>query len=65
MFKKNTDAEVTTQADVEVAVEDIQVVDSEFVYSEQSEEVEETLSFPSLDQELDQQEYTQEENQLQ
>jgi len=63
MFKKNTDAAVTTEADVEVAVEDIQVVDSEFVYSEQSEEVEETLSFPSLDQELDQQEYTQEENQ--
>jgi len=64
MFKKNTDAEVTTEADVEVAVEDIQVVDSEFVYSEQSEEVEEILSFPSLDQEPDQQEYTQEENQL-
>jgi len=63
MFKKNTDAEVTTEADVEVAVEDIQVVDSEFVYSEQSEEVEETLSFPSLDQEPDQPEYTQEENQ--
>jgi len=64
MFKKKTDAEVATEAEVEVAVEDIQVVDSEFVYSEQSEEVEEILSFPSLDQEPDQQEYTQEENQL-
>jgi SAM-dependent methyltransferase len=64
MFKKKADAEVTTEAEVEVAVEDIQVVDSEFVYSEQSEEVEETLSFPVLDQEPDQPEYTQEENQL-
>jgi SAM-dependent methyltransferase len=63
MFKKKTDAEVTTEADVEVAVEDIQIVDSEVVYSEQSEEVEETLSFPILDQETDQQEYTEEENQ--
>ena len=59
MFKKKTDAEVTAEADVEVAVEDIQVVSSEIVYPEQIEEIEETLSFPSLDQ----QEYTQEENQ--
>jgi hypothetical protein len=64
MFKKKTDAEVTAEADVEVAVEDIQVVASEIVYPEQIEEVEETLSFPVLDQEPDQLEYTEEENQL-
>ena len=64
MFKKKTDAEVTAEADVEVAVEDIQVVSSEIVYPEQIEEVEETLSFPVLDQEPDQLEYTEEENQL-
>ena len=64
MFKKKTDAEVTAEADVEVAVEDIQAVSSEIVYPEQIEEVEETLSFPVLDQEPDQLEYTEEENQL-
>ena len=64
MFKKKTDAEVTAEADVEVAVEDIQVVSGEIVYPEQIEEVEETLSFPVLDQEPDQLEYTEEENQL-
>ena len=64
MFKKKTDAEVTAEADVEVAVEDLQAVSSEIVYPEQIEEVEETLSFPVLDQEPDQLEYTEEENQL-
>jgi SAM-dependent methyltransferase len=58
IFKKNTDTEV------EVSVEDIEVIDSEIVYPEYNEEVEETLSFPNLDQDPDQQEYTEEENQL-
>lgn len=62
IFKKNTDAEVITDADV--AVEDIEVIDSEIVYPEYNEEVEETLSFPNLDRDPDQQEYTEEENQL-
>ena len=62
IFKKNTDAEVITDADV--AVEDIEVIDSEIVYPEYDVEVEETLSFSNLDQDTDQQEYTEEENQL-
>lgn len=74
IFKKNTEAEVITDADV--AVEDIEVIDSEIVYPEydveveetleveEAPEVEETLSFPNLDQDTDQQEYTEEENQL-
>jgi SAM-dependent methyltransferase len=62
VFKKKTEAEVYTEADVDVAVEDIKVIDSEIVYTEYNEEVEETLSFPNLDQDFDQQEYTEEEN---
>jgi SAM-dependent methyltransferase len=62
IFKKTTDAEVITDADV--AVENIEVINSEIVYPEYNEEVEETLSFPNLDQNTDQQEYTEEENQL-
>jgi SAM-dependent methyltransferase len=62
IFKKNTYSEVMTDDDV--AVEDIEVIDSEIVYPEYNEEVAETLSFPNLDQYLDQQEYTEEENQL-
>jgi SAM-dependent methyltransferase len=62
IFKKNTDSDVMTDDDV--AVEDIEVIDSEIVYPEYNEEVEETISFPNLDQDSDQQEYTEEENQL-
>jgi len=61
IFKKNTDSEVMTDDDV--AVEDIEVIDSEIVYPDYNEEVEETISFPNLDQDTDQQEYTEEENQ--
>lgn len=62
IFKKNIDAEVITDADV--AVEDIEVIDSEIVYPDYNEEVEESLTFPNLEQDSNQQEYTEEENQL-
>lgn len=67
IFKKKTDAKVITEAEVEVVVEDIHVIDNESVYVDsnlQIEEVEETLQFPDLDQESEQQEFIEEENQL-